>query len=222
MRVESPTEEAVSSMGEIEFRVDITRTRLQEHFFNVFEFDSREELFAAIRDMEVGLDSIARSFDSRTSVYSGWVYWFLFLKGYLRFAETGQLESDNIYLDYLVRYYGPRDHDPGIAMELCQPELARERVTWRFGSMQQAASEAVDPGTWATDAVLVVVGDSPPTFPLYVYPMDSERPFAAALLDGWHRLFAARLWGVASLPGRVIHVANLEDAATQLALAGGR
>ena len=111
-------------MSELEFRVDATRTQLHEHFFNVFAFDSRDELFAAFGDIEVGLDSLARSHDSRESVYSGWVYWFLFLKGYLRYAETGEVEDDNIYLDYLVHYYGPRNHDPGIAFELCQPDLA--------------------------------------------------------------------------------------------------
>jgi hypothetical protein len=206
---------------EIEFNVDTMRTRLQERFFDTFEFDSREELFAAIGDMNVSLDTIARSLDSRAAVYSGWVYWFLFLKGYLRFSETGEVESDNVYLDYLVRYYGPRNHDPGITVELCRPELARARAAWRFASMQQAASEAVHPGTWATDAVRVVLRDSLATFPLYVYRIGSERPFAAAFVDGWHRLFAARLWEIPSLPGRLASEDEFEvDLESALAGAG--
>jgi hypothetical protein len=207
-------------MRELDITVDTRRTRLQKLFFDVFAFKSREELFAAISEMEVGLDSLARSDDSQILVYSGWVYWFLFLKGYLRFAETGHVEDDNIYLDYLVRYYGPRNHDPGIASEMCEPEFARERTGTRFASMQAAASGAVEPGTWDTHPVLVIVRVPPPRFPLDVYAMDSRQPFPAALVDGWHRLFAARLWGVASLPGRVIRVASMEDAATQIALAG--
>jgi hypothetical protein len=205
---------------EIEIEVDTRRTRLQRLFFDAFAFGSREELITAVSEMDVGLDSLARSDDSRVLVYSGWVYWFLFLKGYLRFAESGLVEDDNIYLDYLVRYYGPRNHDPGIARELCDPEFARERAGMRFSSMR-AASGAVDPGSWATHPVLVLVRDPPPTFPLDVYALDSHEPFQAALVDGWHRLFAARLWDVASLPGRVIRVASLEDAATEIALAAG-
>ena len=200
-------------MSELEFRVDATRTQLQEHFFNVFAFDSRGELFAAFGDIEVGLDSLARSHDSRESVYSGWVYWFLFLKGYLRYAETGEVEDDNIYLDYLVRYYGPRNHDPGIAFELCQPGLARARAGWRFAAMQDAARAAEDSQTWTTEAVLVLATDHLPTYPLYVYRVGSESPLIASLVDGWHRLFAARLWGIRSLPGRLVGEDEFESEA---------
>jgi hypothetical protein len=207
-------------MSEIEIMIDTRRTQLQKHFFDVLGFDSRDELFTAISEMRVGLDSLARSDDSRILVYSGWVYWFLFLKGYLRFAETGEVEDDNIYLDYVVRYYGPRNHDPGIALELCDPELARERVTWRFASMLQAASETLEAGTPATDAVLVIVRDPPPTFPLDVYEVDSERPLRAVLVDGWHRLFAARLWDVPSLPGLVLSEEDYEEQIREGALAG--
>jgi hypothetical protein len=207
-------------MSEIEFTVDTRRTRLQRQFFDVFGFDSREELLDAISEMQVGLDLLARSHDARTLVYSGWVYWFLFLKGYLRFVEAGHLEDDNVYLDYLVRYYGPRNHDPGIALELADSELARERVTSRFTSMQQAASEAAERGSWATDGILVIMRNPPPRFPLDVYRMDSERPFRALLVDGWHRLFAARLWDVPSLPGRLIREEDYEEMTRESALAG--
>ena len=203
-----------------EIAVDVRRTRLQERFFDVFGFDSREELFGAISEMHVGLDSLARGDDSRILVYSGWVYWFLFLKGYLRFAEAGEVEDDNIYLDYLVRYYGPRNHDPGIAAELCDPVLARERATWRFTSMLQAASDVVEPGALATDPLLVIVRDPPPTFPLDVYEIESERPMRALLVDGWHRLFAARLWDVPSLPGRVFPEEVYEELIAEDVLAG--
>jgi hypothetical protein len=208
-------------MSELEFTIDATRTQLHEHFFTVFAFDSRDELFAAVGDMEVGLDSLARSHDSRASVYSGWVYWFLFLKGYLRFAETGELDDDNIYLDYLIRYYGPRNHDPGIAFELCQPDLARERARWRFASMQDAARAAEDSTTWATEAVLVLVTDRAPEYPLHVYRLGSETPLTATLVDGWHRLFAARLWNIPSLPGRFVREDEFE-AEPDPRLAGSR
>lgn len=190
-------------MSELEFRIDAMRTQLQGHFFTVFAFDSREELFAAVGDTDVGLDSLARSHDSRELVYSGWVYWFLFLKGYLSFSESGEVEDDNVYLDYLVRYYGPRNHDPGVTFELCQPDLARARAGWRFAAMQRAAMAAAGSGTWTTDPVLVLVTDLLPAYPLQVYRVGSEAPLTASLVDGWHRLFAARLWGIASLPGRL-------------------
>jgi hypothetical protein len=200
------------------FTIDAQRTRLQGRFLDVFGFDSRRELLTAISDMEVGLDSLVQSVDSRTLVYSGWVYWFLFAKGYLQFAAAERVDDDNIYLTYLVRYYAPRDHDPGVAPELLDPEVARQRALGRFAFMQQAASATARGGVWDVDPVLVIVRDPPPQFPLVVYSVRSPAPLAAALVDGWHRLFAALLWEVPTLPGRLVRVDPPESPAPESAL----
>jgi hypothetical protein len=192
-------------MAEIAFSVDPQRTCLQRTFFNVLGFDARADLLAAVAQMDVGLDTIAQSVDAREYVYSGWVYWFLFLKGYLRFAETGEVEADNIYLDYLVRFYGPRGHDPGVADAFDDRSSARERVVRRFTLMPDAAAAAQRPDRcWETSAVQIHVEDSLPSHPLRIWPVGGQRPVGGTLVDGWHRLFAARLWGVTSLPGVVL------------------
>jgi hypothetical protein len=199
-------------MSEIEFAVDSQRTRLQKQFFAVFSFDSSEQLLAAISEMEVGLHSIAQSLDSRNSVYSGWVYWFLYVKGYLQFAESNQVDDDNIYLGYLVRYYAPRGHDPGVAQELSDLGTARERVKQRFLLIPEAAEAATSESKiWNTRPVLVILDEQPPRFPLLVYPVGSAQPVGASLVDGWHRLFAARVSGVAAVPGQLVRRGDQEQ-----------
>ena len=185
-----------------EFLIDAQRTCLQERFFAAFSFDSRDELLAAVGDMTFGVDTLAQSADSRVFVYSGWVYWFIFLRGYLEFAESGGLTADNVYLDYLTRYYGPRGHDPGLTYDLIDRERACERVERRF-SLVDAATSVHPDRSWEVEPVVVVVGELPPDYPLRVFPIGSPEPLIGKLVDGWHRLFAARLGGVSSVPGRL-------------------
>jgi hypothetical protein len=188
-----------------EFAVDPQRTCLQARFFSTFSFDSTEELLAAISGMSVDVAAVAQSRDSRLLVYSGWVYWFLFLKGYLDAKQHGSLRDDNTYLDYVLRFYGPREHDPGLAFEMSSPELARERVEQRFALIAGAAEAAErNGGDWQIDPIIVYVNGRPEDPPLAVFLVGSDEPVIGRLVDGWHRLFVARLFGVASLPGRTL------------------
>ena len=120
--------------------IDTQRTCLQQRFFSYFAFDTMGDLIASVSEMRVGLDSIARSQDIRNRLYSGWVYWFLYLRGFLEFRGANGLEEDNIYLQYMVRYYGPRGHDPGLAHLVGDPVAARARVMARFEHSSRFAS----------------------------------------------------------------------------------
>jgi len=192
-------------MDGTEFTVDPQRTCLQSRFFGVFAFDSRAELFAAVGDMTVGVDTIVESEDSKRLVYSGWVYWFLFLKGYLEFARVGELREDNSYLDYLVRYYGPRRHDPGLADVMASPQRTFERVTQRFALARKAAETAEQAGgVWQVEPVVVYADGSEDDPDLFVFAVGSTDPIVGKLVDGWHRLFVARLFEVKGVPARMV------------------
>ena len=106
------------------------------------------------------------------------------------------------YLDYLVRYYGPRGHDPGMTDDLMDPVFVRACVERRFALVDAATSVHPD-RSWDVDPVVVVVSELPLESPLRVFPVDSLEPLNGRLVDGWHRLFAARLGGVSVLPGRL-------------------
>ena len=63
------------------------------------------ELFTAVAGMDVDVAALARSHDSRVEGYDGWVLWFLYLKGYLEYAEGGEVGPGNSYFNYLTDYH---------------------------------------------------------------------------------------------------------------------
>ncbi|MDQ4064932.1 MAG: hypothetical protein M3161_02685 [Actinomycetota bacterium] len=198
----------------LEFAVNAQRTCLQRRFFDHFAFDSNVELIAAVERMECDVDSVACSRDLRVGVYSGWMYWYLFLKGFLQFRAAESLRDDNVYLDYFLRHYLPRAHDPGLALEAANVDAARARVINRYARMLMLA-EMNDAGVTAVteiDPIVVDVTDPPPADPLRVFAVGAADSIGAARVDGWHRLFAARLFGIASIPGMVRYAISVSSA----------
>ena len=191
---------------QIPFTIDTQRTCLQRVFFSHFAFDSSEDLVAAVGEMRVGVDTIALSRDLRQQLYSGWIYWFLFLRGFLDFREVGDVEDDNVYLQYMVKYYAPRGQDPGVVETFLDPKRAKLRTLVRFEWMTTFADAAASGRLNVTDInpTLVVVRDPIPEYPLRVFAVGAADSLGGSLVDGWHRLFGARLFGLASIPGLVI------------------
>ena len=190
----------------VDFVIDTQRTCLQERFFAHFGFDTMSELIDAVSEMRVGLDSIARSQDIRHELYSGWIFWFLYLRGFLEFRETDSLDEDNVYLQYMLRYYGPRRHDPGLAYLADDPVATRERVLARFRDCR-AFAIAQEEGNYELHdmpPVIVTVTKAAPLYPLQIFPMDAAESVSGSMVDGWHRLFGARVFGVSSLRGQVV------------------
>jgi hypothetical protein len=189
--------------------IDIKRTCLQERFFSSFAFDSAEELLAAVAGMHIDLDSMIRNRDLSVFVYSGWVYWSLFVKGYLQYSETGVINEGNIYYDYMTRYYLPRAYDPGLSSQLADSATVIERITLRFRDFTFFRNElAHNPGGLEQMAPIeVTVSDPPPPEgqALLIYESGAETPLAARLVDGWHRLFLAKLFGIEMLRYEIIH-----------------
>jgi hypothetical protein len=112
--------------------IDVSRTGLQDRFFHNFEFDTADELLAALAGMEIDLATMARSHDLRREAYSGWVYWLLYLKGYIQYTESGKVGSGNVYFDFLTKFYCELGHDHGLWQELGEPGKVAERVVRRF------------------------------------------------------------------------------------------
>lgn len=188
------------------FEVDTSRTCLQENFFSRYAGTSTNDMITAIEAMEFDLDALAESEDLKRSVYSGWAYWALFIKGYLEYCSKGTVEVANIYYDYMMNYYAPRQHDPGLANVLANPQRAHARVTHRFqdfdlcrhsAGCDENVKEKLEP-------VKVFSGDASRRHGLLVYQIGSDQPVAGYAVDGWHRLFSARLWKIEKLRGEIV------------------
>jgi hypothetical protein len=73
-------------------------------------------------------------------------------------------------------------------------------------SMTMLSAAAVAGELDVTDMapVVVTVRVPMPQYPLEIYGVDAADSIGGSLVDGWHRLFGARLFGVTSIPGLVI------------------
>jgi hypothetical protein len=185
--------------------VDLTRPprqALQQRFFMMFRFDSLEDLFDAVDRMEIDVNALSKSRESKNLGSEGWVYWFLFTKGYVQYMKAGEVEKGNVYFDYLTRHYFDQGHDPGSFWDLNVHDLAVERVARRYRDLdwlREQASARSDPPPEAKPA-RVTVDDRPRDPPLHLYEIGAEPPIPVRHIDGWHRLFSARLSGLVSFP----------------------
>ena len=187
--------------------VDVRRTGLHDRFFFTFQFDTANELLDAVAGMQIDLPTLARCHDLRR-MYNGWLYWFLYLKGYIQYTESGTVGNGNVYFDYLTRFYVGQDHDPGLRREVDDSHVVVERVVRRVRDVDLFRKNPVaGPNSWRDEVapVRIIVSDPPPDNPLLVYEVGSDSPLNARLLDGWHRLFSARLFGIVHFPCIVEH-----------------
>jgi len=175
--------------------IDVNRTCLGWPFFTIFDrtFSSPEDLIRAVSRMELDLETLEASPDLE-QVYAGWVYWLVYVKGYCQYAETGQIGPGNIYYDYVVRH---PDTDPGIADQLTNAGMAGTYVARQFRDMDLCRHAGGEVPTM--EPLLVLSGPGRPEEQDRVFEIGRPAPIMARRMDGWHRLFAAKLFGVTRL-----------------------
>jgi SAM-dependent methyltransferase len=185
--------------------IDVGNTCLQEKFFSFFEFNSPEEVFIAVSEFNIDLDIIARSMDCIRYVYSGWVYWFLFTKGYLQYINSGVIDERNIYHEYMVKYYFPRGHDQGLKDQLDSPYLITKRIAQRFHDLDMLRNSSQDAKILEQFApICVYISEFESEDELRLHDLETGAVLRAVRVDGWHRLFSAKLCGVEKLRYQVI------------------
>jgi hypothetical protein len=201
---------------------------LQSRFFMMFRFDSPDELLDAIDRMDADVAALEKSVEIRNLGAEGWIYWYLFTKGYLEYVRTGTIGEGNPYFDYLVRHYVEHGHDRGAVPDLSEHRSAVERVARRyqdFDSLRRMAAEGPDPPA-GTKPVRITIGDEPRDPPLHLYEVDAEEPLPVKNVDGWHRLFSARASGLRKFPCETLpenlHNRHVRGAVEELRFDGER
>jgi hypothetical protein len=195
----------MSAEADLTVDVDVVRTALQRRYFDTFAFDSPAELLAAVDGMEIDVDSLAHCRDVRVRLADGWVYWLLYTKGLLQYREAGEVSPGNVYFDYLYRHYIAHGHNPAMRRDLEDPAIARERVLRRYRDFDKLSRLAAGDESGIVDPIRVTVSTPQSPHPYLFYAIDVEEPIVVRAIDGWHRMCAARLAGVASLRCEVIH-----------------
>lgn len=131
-------------------------------------------------------------------------YWNLFLRGYAAYRPTGAVAQSDPYIRYLTTHFGPRRYDPGLSELLQDPGQTVLRIRRRYAVMDRLAESSgtgsVPPDLEPID-VLVASDQSDEEYPAYLHGRTD--PIRVRRLDGYHRLFAARLFGYPAFPCRL-------------------
>lgn len=190
--------------------IDAKRTWWLDSFFSTWRFASPEAMFEAVSHTSVDPPTLEAGRDLHDQALSGWGYWFLFVKGWLQYRRAQEVGSENTYLRYMTEVFDADRHDPGIAEVLRDPSLARERVALRFRDMDELAATDpfLIPSREDLGDVRVWLRDPPPPGSKLLYEAGTGHQIGPAMVDGHHRLFAARLFGIRGLPGEVIPADN--------------
>jgi SAM-dependent methyltransferase len=186
--------------------IDVARTVLHKKFFETFDFDTTEQLFAAVEGMSVDASALASSRDSRVDGYDGWVLWFLFLRGYLEYSRTGKVGPGNAYFDYLSSHHD-QALDPVVALEAGRGST-HEYVMRQFEGMDRLRAGAGRSDVSEEIPPVQVFTSEHADQRTLVYEPGVPHPIRATRVDGWHRLFSARLFGVPQLRMQVIEEAE--------------
>jgi SAM-dependent methyltransferase len=192
--------------GPVEFqhrsiKIDVQRTALQRLFFEANSAAKGDELLAEVQAMEIDLAQVADDPDLAKSVYSGKIYWLLFLKGYSQYRQRQGVVDGNIYYDYITRYYAPRRHDPKLCDALRNPRYALERVTARFRDVDRFREA---PRTYVPAPLTLFRSGEPKSDRLELFEAGTGQAVHASAVDGWHRLFSARVFGADTIPAQVV------------------
>ncbi|HET9198117.1 MAG TPA: class I SAM-dependent methyltransferase [Solirubrobacterales bacterium] len=180
--------------------IDVQQTPWLDAFFSSWSFESPEGLLAAVRSTDLDLEAATRNRDLSNQGLSGWTYWFLYLKGYTQYAEAGEVADSNVYYRYLTEYF---EQDEGLAQVLRDREAARTRVRRRFEDFEGLAAGAGEQPEF--EPITIWTQEPAPVDAKLVFVDDSSAPLLAVDIDGYHRLFAARLHGLDRVPAEVVH-----------------
>ena len=146
------------------------------------------------------MEPVATCHDLAWDVQDSWIYWVLYIKGYLQYKDDGTISSGDLYYNYLTAHF-PYAYDPGLIPTLADPAATTERIALQFRDfdlLRNCAAhnpgevEGVDP------VIMVLLPDPPPKEgdAMIVYEVGLGAPLLASITDGYHRLFLANLFSV--------------------------
>jgi SAM-dependent methyltransferase len=209
----------------VQRNIDPASSEVHRAFFEAWDYEASEELMAAVSAAELSLDALAGNRNLSQHGYSGWIYWFLFLKGWLAYKSSGNVGPGNVYFDYMTTHYVPDGADVALRRTLGDPANAEAVVKRRFADLDRFADAAGADISKTIDPIRVVVGHTPPPNPLC---LDDEqgRTVKGRRLDGWHRLFGASAVGSPRLRAEIVTEARnlplLRGEIESVAVADGR
>lgn len=183
--------------------VDPSASTVHRAFFEAWDYRDTETLLAAVQATDAPVTALAANRDAHHG-YSGWVYWFLYLKGWLHYRQTREAGPGNPYFDYMTEHFAPDAADVAIGRALGDPDVAEELIRRRFADLDRFHEARGADVAGETAPVRAIVGAVAPSNPLKLADAGGGESIAARRVDGWHRLFGARAFGVPRLRAEVV------------------
>ncbi|MCW3050014.1 MAG: Methyltransferase type 11 [Solirubrobacterales bacterium] len=192
--------------------IDPALSSTHSAFFEAWDYATAEELLAAVRSTQIPVEAFAANRNVSRHGYSGWAYWLLYLKGWMHYRETGAAGPGNPYFDYMTAHYVPvmtADYVPDgadatIGRELRDPAVAEQVIRRRFADLDRFEAERIDGVAADMAPIRATVGPIAPPSPLKLVERTRGETILARRIDGWHRLFGARLLGVPALRVEIV------------------
>jgi SAM-dependent methyltransferase len=173
-------------------------------FFEAWDYPDAAQLLGAVESAEIAVDALAANRNLARHGYSGWAYWFLYLKGWLHYRASGEAGGGNPYFEYMTKHYVPDGADLALARALQDPEVAERLVRRRFEDLDRFyAAKGADLSAGIAP-IRAIVGPLKPHNPLKLLDADRGETIPARRIDGWHRLFGARALGAPRLRAEVV------------------
>jgi SAM-dependent methyltransferase len=128
---------------------------------------------------------------------AGRAYWLNLVKGYLEYRSAGCVAMSNTYVQFIRHIVVAQPFDPELAAVLSSDEGLIERVTMRYRDADLLVQSTADIAP--VDPILVF-DPTAETGTLTIRHGGTGGLFYANLIDGYHRLFWATLFGFRKLP----------------------
>jgi SAM-dependent methyltransferase len=135
--------------------------------------------------------------DDVAQLTAGRTYWIKLMKGYLEYKEVGYVGMENTYAGFLRTAMAVQKFDPALAASVGSEDALIERVTLRYRDADLLCD--ADPGAIAI-APIVIFDPKPDMGRMAICHGGTGNMVYADLIDGYHRVFWARLLDRAELP----------------------
>jgi SAM-dependent methyltransferase len=204
--------------------IDPAASSLHRAFFEAWDYPDAERLLAAVDKTPVSVEALAENRNLARHGYSGWAYWFLYLKGWLHYRASGVVGAGNPYFDYMTNHFPASGADAALGRAVRDPTVAERTLRRRFADLDRFHAAGGKDVAADTTPIRAIVGTQPRN-PLRLAEAGG-RELVARRVDGWHRLFGARALGIPRLRAEVVEEPRvlplLRGVAETLALADGR
>jgi SAM-dependent methyltransferase len=184
--------------------VDPAASRTHAAFFQAWDYEGVDELLDAVGSIDIPVDALAANGNLSRHGYSGWAYWFLYLKGWLSYRQTGVVGPGNPYFDYMTTHYVPDGADAAVARALQDPAVAEQMIRRRFADLDRMAGADGANVSSEIGPIRAIVGPIAPRNPLRLADSSTGETIPGRRMDGWHRMFGARVLGAPRLRAEIV------------------